>query len=244
MFDLDEELKPTEELDYLSNEEYHKIDAVSASGLKMMAKSFRLYYVKQSLLRSYSPALDMGTALHEAVLEPEKFDIDTYTDLTAAQVNALRCMINNTNVMFGYILEHTSNEMSILCDDQQSGFKRKIRVDAYDRVKGIAYDVKSTRHASPKAFERDAYELGYHIQAAFYLDTLKLRGMKANHFAFLVTPSISPYEPYAYVVTKELIEEGRGQYSYLLDGYSDFLKSNNKEASFMEMGLPYFLKER
>jgi len=243
MYDLDEELKPQGELDYLSNEEYHKIEALSASGLKMMAKSFRLYYLKHALLRTYSPALDMGTALHEAVLEPERFDIDNYPEITAAQSNSLRCMINNTNVMFGYILNHTENEASFLCEDKELEVKRKIRVDAYDRAKGIVYDLKSTRHGTPKQFEREAYELGYHIQAAWNLDTLKFMGLPAKHFAFLVTPSISPFEPYAYVVTKELLEEGRAQYAFLINGYNDFLKTDQKEATFMEMGLPYFLQK-
>ena len=244
MFDLEEATKPIGELEYLSNEEYHKIEALSASGLKMMAKSFRLYYLKHALKRTYSPAMDMGTALHEAVLEPLLFNMGNYPEITAAQSNSLLCMINNTKVMFDYILNRTDNEVSFVCEDKEFGVDRKIRSDAYDRVNGIVYDLKSTRHGSPKAFEREAYELGYHIQAAFYLDTLKLMGLKANNFAFLVTPSISPFEPYAYVVTKELIEEGRAQYAFLINGYNDFLKTEHKEATFMEMGLPYFLQEK
>lgn len=243
MFDLDQELKATGELEYMSNEAYHNIEALSASGLKMMAKSFRLYYVKHQLKRTYSPALDIGTALHEAVLEPEKFNIGNYNDLTAAQVNSLHCMVNNTKVMFGYILNKTSNEVSFLCEDKDFGVDRKIRVDGYDRENGIVYDLKSTRHASPKAFERDAYELGYFTQAAFYLDTLALMGLKANNFAFLVTPSISPFEPYAYRVTKEALELGRAEYGQLIEGYNDFLKTANKEASFIELYPPLWMKD-
>ena len=230
-------------LPYLPNEEYHAIDAISASGLKMMSKSFRLYYVKHALKRKYSSALDVGTALHEAILEPDKFDINTYVNLTANEIETLSAMINNTKVMFDYILTKTENEVSFLVHDDGLDIDRKIRVDAYDPVKGIVYDLKSTRHSTPKAFERDAYELGYHLQAAFYLDTLQLAGHKANHFAFLVTPSVSPFEPFAFVVKKELVEEGRGQYSYYVAGYKEFLDNPNKEVSFIEMGLPYFLQE-
>lgn len=241
MIDIDEiQPKQNGKIDYLSNEDYHKLDAISASGLKMMLKSYRLYYLKSKLKRVYSPALDIGTALHEALLEPDKFNIDTYSGLKAPEVERLDCMINNGKVMFDYILSKTQNEVSFTAHDEV--FTRKIRLDAYDEAKGIIYDVKTSKHSTPSAFANDAYKLGYHIQAAFYVDTLKLAGYNVKHFAFLVIPSVSPFEPFAFRVTDELLEEGRGQYSYLLDGYSDFLKTKDKEVSFLEMNLPSFLR--
>ena len=173
----------------MSNDGYHSFKAISASGLKQAYKDPKLYANKDKLMRLPSPALDMGTATHESLLEPDDFRIDSYK-LTPANVTKLEIMINNGKVMFDSILSNTLNENSLFFKD--NGFIRKVRVDAYDPEKGILYDVKTTRYNSKSKFIKDAYDLGYHLQAAFYLDTLKLAGYKADYFAFLVIPSESP----------------------------------------------------
>ena len=58
----------------LTNEDYHAVDSISASGIKTAWKDPKLYAVKGDFKRLDSPALTMGTAVHEALLEPEKFN--------------------------------------------------------------------------------------------------------------------------------------------------------------------------
>ena len=238
MIDLSKPALKNGSLGYIPNKEYHEIDAISASGLKMMKKSFRLYYLKNKLKRNYSKALDMGTAFHEAVLEPEKFDIGNFS-LGAASAASLECMINNAQVMFGYIIEKCWKEISFFYKNEDLGVDQRLRVDAYDPEEGIVYDLKSTRYSNPAKFESEAYELGYHIQAAWYLDVLRALGYRANGFAFLVVPSESPFEPFAYTVTEELYQEGRADYGDLVNGYKEFLATPEKAISYKELYLPY-----
>jgi len=220
--------------DTLSNEEYHKFYALSASGLKMAYKDPKLLAKKDLLMRLPSPALEIGTAVHEALLEPHKYDINNYS-LTPANIKKLEVMTNNGKVMFDYIVKHTKNEMSLFVEDE--GFTRKVRVDAYDEKRGIIYDVKTTRYNSKSKFIKDAYDLGYHLQSAFYIDTLRMAGYKADHFAFLVIPSESPCEPFALQVSSRFVEDGRGVYSEVIENVLNY-NETNEEVYFDEIDLP------
>lgn len=226
----------------LDNESYHSLDGISASGLKSSWKDPKLYSLKGQLKRLYSPALDIGTALHEALLEPEKFSIMTYKKLTPANTEKLKIMNHNGKLMFDYILSKTQNEMSLVYQD--NGFIRKVRADAYDEKLGIIYDVKTTRYNSPEKFIKDAYTLGYHLQAAFYIDTMRLAGYKANYFAFLCVPSESPCEPFAVQLTKDFIEDGRAIYNEVLQRTIDFKNSKSEQVFFKTMDLPEWRKKQ
>ena len=220
----------------LTNEEYHAINAISASGVKTAWKDPKLYALKGNLKRLDSPALEMGTALHEAVLEPEKFDILNY-ELTPANIKKLEIMNHNGRLMFDYILSKTKNEESLFVKDD--GFIRKVRVDSYDPKKGVIYDVKTTRYNSPQKFMKDAFELGYHLQAAFYLDTLRMAGFKADYFAFLCIPSESPCEPFAVQITDTFIEDGINTYLEIVENIKNY-KESNENVFFKVMDLPYW----
>ena len=218
----------------LTNEQYHKLDGISASGLKQAWKDPKLYANKSKLKRLPSPALEIGTALHEALLEPDNFRISNYK-FTPANREKLEIMINNGKVMFDYILSKTMNEYSLLTKD--INFTRKVRADAYDKTNGIIYDVKSTRYGSPEMFIKDAYSLGYHLQASFYLDTFRAAGLKADYFAFLVIPSESPCEPFAVQISDRFIEDGREIYTEVVENIINYKKSN-ESVFFKLMDLP------
>ena len=220
--------------DDLSNEDYHSLDGISASGLKQAWKDPKLYAKRKLLKRLPSPALDIGTAVHEALLEPDKFSLSSY-NFTPANFEKVQIMINNAKVMFEYITKNTLNEQSLLVQDE--GFVRKVRVDAYDKNLGAIFDIKTTRYNSPSMFIKDAYELGYHLQAAWYIDTLRLAGFKANYFAFLVVPSESPCEPFAVQITDRFIEDGREIYTEVIENILNY-KQTNESVYFKMMDLP------
>lgn len=62
----------------LSNDDYHKLPAVSPSRLKLLARSplhyFDQYLASDREVQEPTPAMLVGTALHTAVLEPELWD--------------------------------------------------------------------------------------------------------------------------------------------------------------------------
>ena len=127
----------------LSNAEYHKSIGLSASGLKCAKKDLKLYYKKNLLKRMPSVALDIGVAVHEALLEKEKFSFLNY-NFTPKDKEKAEILINNGKVMFDYILKDTLNEHSLFVKD--GNVTRKIRMDAYDEKNGIIYDIKTTQY--------------------------------------------------------------------------------------------------
>lgn len=214
----------------LSNSDYHQMAGISSTGLRQALKDPKLYFNKDKLLRMASPSLELGEAVHKALLEPLSFNANDYS-LTPQQRQKNAVMINNGRVMFSYILDKTLNEHSIFVKD--NGFIRKVRMDAYDRDKGIIYDLKTTRYGTPNSFIKDAYDLGYHLQAAYYLDTIKMAGLRANAFAFLVIPNESPCEPFAVQLTDRFIEEGRAMYSEVISRIIEF---NSGDSVFFHQG--------
>ena len=219
--------------DRLTNEEYHAQHGISASGLKQAWKDPKLYALRGELKRLPSTALTMGTALHEALLEREKFKMSNYL-LTPAYLEKLDIMVHNSRLMFDYIVTNTQNEMSLFVQDE--GFIRKVRVDAYDPKLGVIYDVKTTKYNSPSMFIKDAYELGYHLQAAFYIDTLRMAGIKADYFAFLCVPNDNPCEPFAVQIDDLFIEDGREIYTEVVQNIINY--GNSDQVYFRQMNLP------
>ena len=59
-----------------SNEVYHQSKAISSSALKTIYKKSVYHYLNQA--PRYGGALQLGSAIHTAVLEPEKFYDEYY----------------------------------------------------------------------------------------------------------------------------------------------------------------------
>lgn len=77
---------------------------------------------------------------------------------------------------------------------------------------GMDLDVKSCVSAHPVKFSKDAYTLGYHVQAAMGLDiTSAVMGVDIDSFIFLALEKTPPYLGALYDAS-ELIEYGRSVY--------------------------------
>lgn len=210
----------TGELPYMSNDEYRKIRAISASDVKTMKESIDRFLFQNKLMREQSEAFVVGTMLHEAILEPDKFKFSSYR-VAAKKASSIRAMINNAKVVFSRVLAGSQSEMSFVAKDDI--FFRKCRPDAYNKDKGILFDVKSTRYGTVDEFIRyDLNKFGYDIQAAWYIDTLRLLGYPANFFAFLVVQSMNPYNVYAVSLHQSMIEQGRSKYQDILNKYMEY----------------------
>ena len=211
------------ELKEIPNNEYHKIPALSSSDIKTMATSIDMVSNKGAYIRGESPAMQMGTALHEALLEPDKFRISAYR-MKPADISKLKIMMNNSRLVFGKALAGARAEVSFLSKDDI--FLKKCRPDAYNEQLGIVFDVKTSRYGDINSFHRyDINAHNYDIQAAWYLDVLKSLGLNADHFVFLVVQNQSPYNCFSVEVHNSVIEKGRARYSELLEKYDNYCTS-------------------
>jgi len=98
---------------------------------------------------------------------------------------------------------------------------RKCRLDALSANGAILLDLKTTDDVSQSAFDKTISQRRYHVQAAWYLDILKLLyGKEApTHFAFIAVQKRRPYDVAVHFVTEDHLSLGRYLYRRDLDQY-------------------------
>lgn len=119
-------------------------------------------------------------------------------------------------------------ELSMLWHDRETGVPCKGRMDRLSpRIAGGAIvDVKTTRDAGRREFERAIFAHGYHRQAAFYLDGAAANGIAAEHFVIVAVEKEPPYAVAVYRLTEGAIEGGREQLRPLLARYAECVEQD------------------
>lgn len=111
------------------------------------------------------------------------------------------------------LLDGAKIEESFFVKDE-FGLVRKCRPDIITKNGRVVCDLKTTNDVSSDSFPMSFYKYRYHVQAAWYLDTLKLYlGDDApDTFCFLAVQKKRPYDVAVYVVPEEVINLGRVEY--------------------------------
>ena len=205
---------------------YHGTKALSKSGLDQFRKSpahFRAWQDGTTKNES-SPALEFGTAVHMAILEPQLFALN-YTLFTGDRRNKDGKMAYEAVIASGKIplnqeqwdnitgaaaavhahptaallVEKIQTEVS--CFDSWNGVKVKARIDGL--AKDYIIDVKTTQDASPVAFGKSCAQFRYHVQAAWYQ---RITGV--NRFIFIAVEKEAPYGVACYELDEQAISLG------------------------------------
>lgn len=105
-------------------------------------------------------------------------------------------------------------EQSYFAYDER-GTLRRGRMDGISADGSVIFDVKTTLDVSPEAFGRTIADRRYHVQAAYYLDLIRLiEGDAApKYFAFIAVQKSRPYDVGVYFLTDEQIHLGRLLYT-------------------------------
>jgi len=222
----------------LSNEAYHALKAVSPSQIKVLARS-PLHYFDQFLAedrekKEPTPAMQVGTALHTAVLEPELWDatvavpphtFDRRTKvgkelaaeferesagkivLTPDDADRVRRMADavHKHPAAKFLLELPGRrEPSYTWKDPATGLECKTRPDWHSEDRRLVVDVKTTRDASREEFAKSIANYDYHVQAAWNQGALE-----AEQFLSLAIESERPYAVAVYPASGALIAAGQ-----------------------------------
>jgi len=209
-------------------EKYHAVQALSKSMMAKLLKSPAHYRAAQEEYQEPSKSMQLGTAIHTAVLEPDLYTevvgvipegIDGRTKEGRAwkEENKSRICLNNTenrdvqgvarsihNHPF-WEIAGTSNKMveaSVFALDTETGVALKARPDLWVGDDTLV-DIKTTDDASPEAFTRTVLNFGYHIQAAHYL---AMTG--AAEFVFVAVERTAPYAVGIYRLDSEWLQAG------------------------------------
>lgn len=228
-----------------TNEQYHSSKAISASGLKYIWKKSVWHYLNQKPYTSDS--LSLGTAVHTALLEPKNFykdyivmpKFDGRTNAGKAQKaeflqqaeaeNKQLLDADSYNTVIGILENFKKNELAQHYTKGEIELSHyltfedvdvRVRPDCINRIENFISDPKTCQDNSPKAFIRDVYKWGYHLQAAFYSDAL---GIPAENFIFVACETNYPYSVQCYSLAEEHIENGRAAYRRALADWKFYL---------------------
>jgi hypothetical protein len=222
----------------LSNEDYHHLKAVSPSQIKILKRSplhyFDQFLAEDRVKKPPTDAMQKGTALHTAVLEPElwnstiavpKHSFDRRTKagkelaaeferesagkivLSPEDADEVRRMADavRRHPAARFLLELPGRrEASYTWTCPTTGLECKTRPDWHSLDRQIVLDVKSTKDASRWEFARSIANFDYHVQAAWNLDA-----QGGTQFLTLAVESERPYGVAIYPASEAMLDAGR-----------------------------------
>ena len=228
----------------MPNDEYHSHPgSVSSSGLRRIMQSPA--HFMHAPKRAPSRAMEIGTAIHTALLEPERFASEymLLRDVTDRRTSAYKEAVKaygTERVLTGpeadevigmqesvmaneaarhYLSAPGYREASLFVQHPGTGTVVRVRYDIlYEDA--CALDLKSTRDARPDAFSKSVEAYGYHFQAALYMDAWEwATGEQMPFFVFCVVEREMPHGVKLYELDCTAIDEGRRMYEQALALY-------------------------
>lgn len=220
-----------------------KRDYLSVSALKQFAKSPNHYLAYVARKFEPTPAMAFGSALHTMVLEPMQFDkryavapnLDRRTKAGKEQYAEFSASVGEREVISDAQMRQLMNVWNAVKDDENAtgllmnceyeitkesplgGVPFKGIIDALNVNAGYALDVKTCRDASPDQFSRDAYNLGYHLQASAYK---MLTGV--DRFYWLCVETEAPYNVAVYMQSPDAFDRSSVQLLELIQRWRDW----------------------
>lgn len=233
----------------LSNEDYHAAPGISVSGLKAILRSPAHF---KSAEHQSTRAMEIGSAIHCAALEPERFaemyhcaDVidrraalykrlaDQYggeyvlTNNESALVSGMSQALRN-HIEWPYIGKDFQPEVSIFAVEPTYGLLVKCRFDAVSILRGCAIDLKKTQDARRDAFSRAIFNYQYHMQDAWYRKVFELAtGYALDDFRFFAVEEKKPHGVMAYSIGEESRMIGAALCEDALAIYAECLESDS-----------------
>ncbi len=120
-------------------------------------------------------------------------------------------------------------EKSFYWTDPETGVLCKVRPDKLVKFndKLVILDLKSTSDASHRAFQRDAFNYGYHISAEFYRQGVAaVSGQEIGAFIFAAYEKESPFACAFFDADSEMLAHAQKEIKTLLRQYADCLAAD------------------
>lgn len=234
---------------------YRQWDAVCQSDLKRLQKSPAHLQAYLADPPAQTPAMRLGSAFHACFLEPSTYsstyavapngldrrtkegkawaesldgrEILTYDEYLAIEGMSHSLANNPALSAIGPIPRQ--NEVSIVWQDAATGTLCKGRLDMIRETGPDSWtivDPKTTADASPEEFGKTAFNLGYHIQDAFYRWGCSSLGLNVDKFLFAAVEKTQPYASAVYELDGDFLSLGWEECRRLLDLYAECTRTN------------------
>lgn len=233
----------------MPNEVYHALPGISKSGLDLINRSPAHY--KYRAARLPTRAMEIGTAIHTALLEPDRFQseymlLKDVKDRRASEYKQAVKVHGSERVLVSKEADNVAGmqeavyadprarelleapgycELSAIAGHNRARFDKLGWLPGTDEV--FALDVKKTQDARPEAFARSVANYRYHVQAAYYMDVYKqITGHELDAFYFLAVEEDMPHACRVYRLDDEALMIGREEYLRDLDVYHECIDRN------------------
>lgn len=224
----------------LPEDAYHATTALSAGGAWVLASECpAIYHHRSPFNPNAAPAengkaMDIGTALHLAALEPDRladrimvFKANDWRTKAAQQARDLAYKAGlvplltkdretvdrlaaalRANEYAAALLDGADTEVSYFWTSDD-GIPCKARADIVTRDGAAIADLKASTSAAPGFFQRQAFNAGHFLRTPFYTDGWRLVSGKSADYWYIV---VSREEPHLVTVCKldeRAVEWGR-----------------------------------
>lgn len=213
----------------ITNREYHADSALGSTSIKTLALKTPAHYQWDKLNPKHSDAFNTGTAVHELVLEGEfktvvELEHDSYRSKAAQEdrdkayadgltpmlskdlieVYAMRDAVMRNPLAWDAFRGHIPEQSYFW---EEAGQMFKVRPDALKP--GLITDLKTCQSASPNEFAKTAYNFGYFISAALYVDGVKELTGEECRFQFVNVEKSGQYLTSVVELTPDALDYGR-----------------------------------
>ena len=94
---------------------------------------------------------------------------------------------------------------------EHSGAECQVRPDLWNPGAGVVLDLKTTTSVNERAFSRSVIKFGYHFQACWYLQALRLMGENPRQFIFLAVDKAAPYLTRAFTLSASDVDSQKSR---------------------------------
>lgn len=259
----------------LSIKEYHAAEGLSKTMMDKLKKSPAHLKAYLDNPTEETEAMLLGAALHTMILEPKKFDIEyavlpnidrrtkdgkeeyqAFIEQNAGKEVLTESQFNTVKTWVDAILSKPKvkelltgkgkNEVSIFWKDEETGETCKARPDRIKDKRII--DLKTAVSAQQDDFQRKAYDLNYHIQAAWFMEAYRHEyHEEPEGFTFIVVEKTDPFNVVIYDADDFFINVGEIESQKLLNIYHECKRTNNwygydgEKQEIQTLGLPSYI---
>jgi exodeoxyribonuclease VIII len=216
-----------------TNDEYHDGPGISKSHLDAIASKSPMHYWHKYINPDREPrettaAMNMGTAVHTAILEPDLLgstivqapEVNKRTNAGKAEFEAF-CNANKDKVIItaseyeavqqirdavhrhpvaSSLLMGGRSEQSVYAIDKETGELIKCRIDFLHNSGAYTLDVKTTDDSGPNGFGKSCANYRYPVQTAWYNRVMDTAfGEHPEQWIFLAVEKEPPYAIGIYV---------------------------------------------
>lgn len=237
----------------MDDQYYHSTPGfISKSSLSVLKDSpFKFFNQKK---HEPTKAMQIGTAIHCAILEPEKFKRNymleseikskaskAYKDLVAknegVEILTGADAVNLVGMRKAIYSNDTARELLGLegwCEvsgfhvDPETGISLRHRFDKLTSC-GIGIDLKKTQSVNPDELSKTIFKYGYDMQDALYSDAYEaITGQRIKAFYFVFVEEKYPHQVAVVELDDISKQVGRDNYKKLLVDYSYYLDNPDK----------------